>query len=217
SGHFSASGGVGYIPESLRCYPGDLPGSILVCDVAANIVHRDVLSARGPAFVASRAPGEQKSEFFASRDRACRPVGVELGPDGALYLIDMQRDVIEHPDYIPKKLREKLNIRAGDDRGRIYRITPKGGLPARKPHLRQAPASELVNYLSDSNQWWRCTAQRLLVQHGDKTAVPALKKLAEGKDALGRLHALWTLDGLGALDEALVRRALTDAHPGLRE
>ena len=91
-----------------------------------------MLSARGPGFVASRAPGEQKSEFFASRDRAFRPVGVELGPDGALYLIDMQRDVIEHPDYIPKKLREKLNLRAGDDRGRIYRLTPKGGLPPRK-------------------------------------------------------------------------------------
>jgi putative membrane-bound dehydrogenase-like protein len=217
SGHFSASGGLGYIPESLRCYPGDLPGSILVCDVAANIVHRDVLSTQGPAFAASRAPGEQKSEFFASRDRACRPVGVELGPDGALYLIDMQRDVIEHPDYIPKKLREKLDIRAGDDRGRIYRITPKGGLPPRRPRLNHASASELVSCLGDSNQWWRSTAQRLLVERGDKTAVPALKELAEGTNALGRLHALWTLDGLGTLDEALVRRGLADAHPGIRE
>jgi len=129
----------------------------------------------------------------------------------------MQRDVIEHPDYIPKKLREKLDIRAGDNRGRIYRITPKGGLPPRKPHLRQASAGELVNYLSDSNQWWRSTAQRLLVERGDKTAVPALKELAEGTNALGRLHALWTLDGLGALDQGLARRALADAHPGIQE
>src|SRR5882672_2887859 len=120
SGHFSAAGGLGYI--GWRGHPGDLFGSALVCDVVGNLVHRDVISAQGPAFVARRAPGEQKSEFFASRDKAFRPVGVELGPDGALYLIDMQREVIEHPDYIPQKLREKINIRAGDDRGRIYRI-----------------------------------------------------------------------------------------------
>ncbi len=215
SGHFSASGGMGYI--GLRGYPGDLPGSVLVCDVVGNLVHRDVLSMRGPEFVASRSPMEQKSEFFASRDKSFRPVGVELGPDGALYLIDMQRDVIEHPDYIPRKLREKLDIRAGDDRGRIYRIVPKGGLLPRKPHLRNAPVAELVNYLSNPNPWWRNTAQRLLIERDAKSAAPLLKKIAVGAEPLGRLHALWTLEGLGALDEPLVLRALADGNPGVRE
>ena len=215
SGHFSAAGGLGYIGSPV--YPGDLFGSVLVCDVVGNLVHRDVLSARGPGFVARRSVDEQEREFFASRDRAFRPVGLESGPDGALYLIDMQRDVIEHPDYIPQKILQKLNIRAGEDRGRIYRMTPKGGLPFRKPNLRRAGPIELVKYLADPDPWWRSTAQRLLVERREQSAVPALKKLAGGKEPLGRLHALWTLQGLGAIDENLILCALSDSHPGLRE
>src|SRR3954471_18550599 len=88
SGHFSSAGGLGYI--GARGYPQELFGSVLFCDVVGNLVHRDLLSARGPVFVASRSALETNSEFFASRDKAFRPVGVELGPDGAFYLIDMQ-------------------------------------------------------------------------------------------------------------------------------
>jgi len=214
SGHFSSAGGMGYI--GWRGYAGDLFGSILVGDVVGNLVHRDVLSARGPGFVASRSPVEQNSEFFTSRDKAFRPVGVELGPDGALYLIDMQRDVIEHPDYIPQKVLQKLNVRAGDDRGRIYRITPKGGLPPKKPNLRHASSAELVQQLNNDNPWWRHTAQRLLVERRDKSAVTAIRKVAASTEPLGRLHALWTLQGLQALDEQLIIGALADSQPGIR-
>jgi len=216
SGRFSSAGGLGYI--GTPAYAGDLRGSVLVCDVVGNLVHRDVLSPRGPSFIASRSKDEQTSEFFASRDHAFRPVGVEMGPDGGLYLIDMQRDVIEHPDYIPEKVKATLNLRAGDDRGRIYRITPKGGLPVVKPRLHRAATSELVAHLSDPNPWWRGTAQRLLIERQDRAAVPALKKLAaSSSEPLARLHALWSLQGLQAADEPLALRALTDAQPGLRE
>lgn len=215
SGHFSSAGGMGFIGSPLHA--GDLAGSVLVCDVVGNLVHRDILSARGPGFVASRSPIEARSEFFASRDRAFRPIGVESGPDGGLYLIDMQRDVIEHPDYIPEPVRQKLDLRAGDTRGRIYRITPKGGSPARKAKLRRATRAELVRHLADPNPWWRYTAQRLLVERQDKSAVPGLKTLATGDAPLGRLHALWTLQGLRSLDEPLMLAALADSHPGIRE
>ncbi len=215
SGYFSSAGGMGYI--GAPGLGGDLYGSVLVCDVVGNLVHRDVLTPRGPVFAASRAAGEQSSEFFASRDSAFRPVGMELGPDGAFYLIDMQRDVIEHPDYIPEKVKLKMSLRAGEDRGRIYRITPKGGLPAARPKLQQAPTSELVQHLAHPNQWWRYTAQRLLVERQDKGAVPALRRMARGEKALGRLHALWTLRGLRALNESDVVRGLSDGQVGLRE
>jgi putative membrane-bound dehydrogenase-like protein len=216
SGHFSSAGGMGFI--GWNGYPGDLPGSILVCDVVGNLVHRDVLKEDGPAFVASRAPGEQTREFLASRDNAFRPVGIELGPDGALYLIDMQRDVIEHPDYIPKKLLDKQNIRAGDDRGRIYRLTPKGGLSAKRPLLNRATTENLVAELSHPNQWRRFTAQRLLVERREKRAVPFLQKMAvESKDPLVRLHGFWILQGLAALNEELILRGLSDPDPGIRE
>ena len=216
AGHFSAAGGLGYIGSPF--FPGDLRGSILVCDAVGNLVHRDLLREDGPILAAARAPGDEKREFFASRDNAFRPVGLELGPDGALYLLDMQRDVIEHPDYIPEKVKEKLHLRAGEDRGRIYRITPKGGLPSQSPRLREAPVRQWVAWLSHSNQWWRMTAQRLLVERQDQTVVPELKALArQGGEPLGRLHALRTLQGLRALDEGLVRSTLADQNPNLRE
>jgi putative membrane-bound dehydrogenase-like protein len=215
SGHFSSAGGMGFV--GVPGYPGDLARSIFVGDVVGNLVHRDVLTLDGPIFKASRSSSETNREFFASRDLAFRPVGMELGPDGALYLIDMQRDVIEHPDYIPQKVKEKLDLRAGQDRGRIYRITPKGGLARTKPELSRAKPADLVQYLGHSNQWWRVTAQRLLVERQDKTAVRSLKKLAESGHPLARLHGLWTLQGLQALDERTVVRALSDSIPGLRE
>lgn len=216
AGHFSSAGGLGYIGSPF--FPGDLRGSVLVCDVVGNLVHRDLLVEKGPMFLATRAPHEQKNEFLASRDNAFRPVGLELGPDGALYLLDMQREVIEHPDYIPQKVKEKLELRAGEDRGRIYRITPKGGLPYKTPKLHNATLRQLVDLLSHSNQWWRVSGQRLLVERQDQKAIPLLKALAKSRgEPLGRLHALWTLQGLQALEEELVRQVLADTQPNLRE
>ena len=204
SGHFSSAGGMGFV--GAPGYTGDLVGSIFVCDVVGNLVHRDVLRESGPIFTAGRSPTETNREFFASRDLAFRPTGVELGPDGALYLIDMQRDVIEHPDYIPQKVKDKLDLRAGQDRGRIYRITPKGGLSGKKLKLSTARTAGLVRHLGHSNQWWRVTAQRLLVERRDKSVVPALSRMTRDRNPLARLHALWTLQGLGALEEKPVER-----------
>jgi putative membrane-bound dehydrogenase-like protein len=233
AGHFSSAGGMGFIglfPEvpgrltsiargrAVPRYPGNLLGSILVCDVVGNLVHRDLIEEFGPSFVAKRSPDEQRGEFFASLDNAFRPTGVELGPDGALYLIDMQRDVIEHPDYIPHKVKAKLDLRAGENRGRIYRITPKGGPPFRRPALSKTSTAGLVRELANPSQWWRATAQRLLVQRQDKTAVPALREMAASRRVpLGRLHSLWTLSGLGSLDDNTMLKGLADENPGVRE
>jgi putative membrane-bound dehydrogenase-like protein len=216
AGHFSAAGGMGRVASAL--FPDELRGSVFVCDVVGNLVHRDVLLPDGPVFRASRADDEQSREFLASRDGSFRPVGLETGPDGALYLLDMQRDVIEHPDYIPAKLREKQDIRAGQDRGRVYRIAPKNsGKPLwTKPS--RFGESALISALGDDNQWVRLTAQRLLVERRSPTAVAPLRKLAaESPRALGRLHALWTLHGLGQLRSEEIIRALSDTHPGNRE
>lgn len=215
AGHFSAAGGLGYIGSA--AYPAQLQGAILVCDVVGNLVHRDMLEPDGPSFVARRAPEETEREFIAGRDPSFRPVGVELGSDGALYLIDMQRDVIEHPDYIPHAVRQKLELRVGADRGRIYRITPARGLPKPPRLLSGAPTSRLVRALADANQWRRLTAQRLLIERADPRSTSPLRALLRASSPLGRLHALWTLDGLGTLAPADIERALADPHPGVRE
>jgi putative membrane-bound dehydrogenase-like protein len=217
AGHFSSAGGMGFIGHLE--WPEALQGSVLVCDVVGNIVHRDVLSPAGPIFKASRAPDELDREFFASRDNSFRPVGLEPGPDGALYLIDMQRDVIEHPDYIPAKLLEKQDIRAGDDRGRVYRIQPRGWKKRRELPGR-ASAPELVRMLDSANPWTRLTAQRLLVSMGDTNGIVELlsqrgARVVE-KGGHGRVHALWALHGLGKLTEPLLLGALEDPNPHVR-
>jgi putative membrane-bound dehydrogenase-like protein len=216
SGHFSSAGGMGYVGSP--AWGPELYGSMFVCDVVGNLVHRDVVSAGYGGFKASRAAPEENREFIASRDPAFRPVGLEVGPDGALYLLDMQRDVIEHPDYIPAKMREKIDIRAGSDRGRIYRLTPKGGLPPARTKIAKADPAELIGFLASQNQWVRLTAQRLILERGLRNLAPQLREIAfRAPEPLARLHALWTLRGLGELGEKDVVRACGDANPGVRE
>jgi putative heme-binding domain-containing protein len=121
-----------------------------------------------------------------------------------------------------------MDLYAGSDQGRIYRITPKAGLPRVQPRFDRNDLRSVVGSLEHRNRWWRDTAQRLLVWWDDPACVPELKSLF-GSTALpqARLHVLWTLHGLsprpdaapglGALPEELLLRALADAHPGVRE
>ncbi|MCC6232520.1 MAG: c-type cytochrome [Verrucomicrobiales bacterium] len=226
AGHFSAAGGMGWMGH--RGWPETLRGGVLVCDVVGNLVHRDVLVPEGPIFRGTRAPEESAREFLASRDPHFRPVGLEQGPDGALYLIDMQRAVIEHPDYIPKKLLEKLDLREGSDRGRIYRIWPRAwgdSVGNRESWPGRVSALERVGLLASANPWVRGTAQRLLVERKEREAVPRLARIATGEEHLGegptrdlaRLHAAWALEGLGALTDAVWESLLQAELAELRE
>jgi putative heme-binding domain-containing protein len=200
---------------SADLFPEQYRGNTLVCDPANNLVHRDVLEPKGATFVARR--GDADCEFLASTDTWFRPVNLTIGPDGALYVVDFYREVIETPLSLPDDIKKKLNLESRG-RGRIWRIVPEGKRPAKKPSLRKAPAEELVAHLADANIWWRLTAQRLLVERQDKSAVQPLQKLArEAAFAPGRAHALWTLHGLKALDDALVESALRDPSAGVRE
>jgi putative heme-binding domain-containing protein len=179
-------------------------------------VHRDLLKEDGPVFRGVRPEAEAKCEFISSRDAAFRPTGLVNGPDGALYLIDMQRDVIEHPDYIPPRMREKSDLRAGEDRGRIYRITPaKSQLP--KPAGLANPAAALESAIP----WERETAHRMLAcLTGDAAAaaLPQVSGIAQNSAIPeGRVRALWVLDAWQKLDAAMLDAALRHQHPGVRE
>lgn len=206
AGHFSSAGGMGFYN-----------GAVLVGDVVGNLIHRDALQTNGCVFTARRHSNELSSEFLASKDNAFRPTAMETGPDGALYIADMQRDVIEHPDYIPEKVKQKLNLRAGEDRGRIYRLAPRNFAGAAKPNLRRAPAHQLVRTLSHTNQWWRVTAQRLLIERGDPITAGFVETEMKVGLPIARMHSLWTLNALGALTERLLSDAVRDNHPGVRE
>ena len=191
-----------------------------VCEPFHNLVQHVRLTDSGVTFSARRASEDGPLDFFASEDRWCRPVMTREGPDGALWVADMYRYMIEHPDWLPKEGKEELlpHYREGDDRGRIYRVS-RTGMPAfRVPRLDKLDATQLVAALDTSNGWQRDKVQHLLLWRADKSVVPALRELAaRNAHPLTRLHALCTLDGLGGLEPASIVRALSDTQPGVRE
>src|SRR5919201_6734859 len=190
---------------------------VLVAEPAQNLVHRDVLTPSGATYIARRA--HERVEFLASSDPWFRPVHFYTGPDGAIYLVDYYRLVIEHPECMSTDTHHSPDLYKGDDRGRIYRISPESRLPrAGKIRLGEASDEDLVNLLASPNIWYRRTAQRLLVDRGHVEAVIPLEKLfATSPSAVARLHALWTLEGLGQLDRRLLKQALDDPEAGVRE
>ena len=142
---------------------------------------------------------------------------IKTGPDGALWIADMYRAVIEHPEWIPTDWEKRLDLRAGSDKGRIYRVYPVDKKPRPIPRLDKLDTAGLVAALDSPSGWQRDTAQRMLIWKQDKAAVPLLEKMAkENKRPLARLHALCTLDGLDAVGTETLKGALADKHPEIR-
>ncbi|MCI0538848.1 MAG: c-type cytochrome [Verrucomicrobiales bacterium] len=199
-------------------FPAEFRGNAFVAEPAANLVRRNILIETNA--IVSAANAYEKAEFLTSTDERFRPVNLSNGPDGALYIVDMYRGIIQHRLYITTFLRRQIEQRGLDqpvDQGRIYRVIHQGAKRRTKPRLIGASTTELVGLLSHPNGWWRDTAQRLLVERAEESSLPKLRKLAlAGADSLGRLHALWTLQGLNKLDEATARMALEDKHPKVR-
>jgi putative membrane-bound dehydrogenase-like protein len=195
----------------------DFAGNVFISEPVHNLVHREIVKPNGTTFTSRRADDEQKSEFLASRDNWCRPTMIRVGPDGALWVADMYRYVIEHPQWIPPDWQRKLDLRAGHDMGRIYRVYPEDAKRREIPHLDKLDTAGLVAALDSPSGWQRDTAHMMLLWKADKAAVSALVKSAgEGKRPLARLHALCVLDGLNELPPALLVKALQDEQPGVR-
>jgi putative membrane-bound dehydrogenase-like protein len=214
AGHFTAACGVfiyrgGLLPETFR-------GAAYTCDPTGNLVHRELLRPKGATF--QSRPARKGVEFLATPDDWCRPVFLTEGPDGGLYVADMYRAVIEHPQFMPPELKERPDLRLGDDRGRVWRIVPKDyKTKPTRPVLHKASTEELVATLAHPGAWWRTTAQRLLLERGGREAVGPLKKLLGSREPRARVHGAWLLERFGALDESALLRLLEDDHPRVRE
>lgn len=217
--HFTgASGGTIYLGDA---FPEAFYGNIFTGEVAGNLVHRDVLTPHpeNPTFIANRAAEETDKEFLSSTDPWFRPSEFTVGPDGYLYVIDMYRQHIETPVSIPDDLKEDMDFDYGKEHGRIYRIKPKND-NARKlagSNIKNQSAAEWVELLKHPNHWWRNNAQRLLLETQDKAVLPQVTALLQESAPRTRLHALYVLEGMDALDAEMVRRAVQDSHPGVRE
>lgn len=216
SGYFTSACGVTiYRGEAL---PAEFYGNAFVAEPTGNLVHRKILLPNGVPMVGRRAAGEETKEVLRSRDQNFRPVMFANGPDGALFLVDMHRQLIEIASALPDGVREKVDVYGGKDTGRIYRIAARGNGPRRLPNLAGQTMAELVALLESRNAWSRETAARLIFERQDRTAVGALERLARNaSQAYARVQALSALDGLRALAPRHVQSALGDPQAEVRE
>ncbi|MEX0610510.1 MAG: hypothetical protein WD229_00195, partial [Pirellulales bacterium] len=223
AGQFTAACGVHiYRGDAL---PREFYGNIFVCDPTAHVVHREIMKPLGVTFASAPVPppappqiGEGGVEFFASHDEWWSPVNLEVGPDGALYVADMYRAVIEHPHWMPTELRQRPDLMLGNDLGRIYRIVPENFSAPAAPRLSAMSSTSLVELLAHPNAWWRETAARLLLEREDKGVRSQLERVAIDHDShIARIYALRLLEGLGLLRIEVIRRLLDDSHPRVLE
>jgi len=202
-------------------YPKDLQGNAFITDSPTNLVHRLVLKNDGSGKLTA-VNGYDRGEFLASSDERFRPVSLFDGPDGNMYVVDMYRGVVQAggiwSEYLTDYIKtHEMQLPVG--KGRIWRVVYGTGATSRgpKPALSAATPARLVQTLSHPMGWWRDTAQRLLVERNATTAAPALKALAaSAPDWRTKLHALWTLDGIGTIEPAVVEKAMADPNADVR-
>lgn len=197
--------------------PREYLGNAFICEPTGNLLKRNIVLE--DSFLLSAQAAYPDKEFLASTDERFRPVALASGPDGALYIADMYRGIIQHGPYMTPYLR-KITLERKLDKpinmGRIWRIAPEGWKGTKSPELSKASSEQLLGLLSHANGWLRDMAQRLLVERRDTDnfLIPRLKTIVLSADEpLARLHALWTLEGLGNTDSEVYFSAINDPAP----
>lgn len=213
AGYFTGATGVTIYRGD--AWPQELHGLAIVGDVGSNLIHRKRLVSNGLEFSAQRI--DKQSELVRSTDTWFRPAQFANAPDGSLHVIDVYREVIEHPLSLPAEIKRHLDLTAGRERGRIYRLVPKNFSQRPSPKLTDASTEQLVDTLAHPNAWHRETAARLLFERQSSAAIEPLRLLArESAVPLARMHSLYALDGQRALDEGTLIAGLGDPHPQVR-
>jgi putative membrane-bound dehydrogenase-like protein len=215
SSHHVVDAGSGVTVYRGGAYPARYYGTVFTADGQNNLIHHRLLVPDGVSFRSRRA--EEKTEFVRSSDLWFRPVNLLNAPDGTLYCLDMSREVLESI-HIPLDVVKHLDLTSGRDYGRIYRIAPPGFRSPPPPRLSGASTEELAALLESPHGWRRDTGCRLLLERKDRSAATSLRRLLTAS-ALpqARLCALWTLEGLGALEEEPLAGRFADEAPGVRE
>lgn len=195
----------------------DYSNNTFTCEPVNQLVHRLRLIPDGVTFSGQRAEDEQNREFLSSTDSWFRPVQARGGPDGALYIVDMYRYMIEHPRFLSDEVRATLDVRAGERMGRIYRVVPRSSQRGAVPKLSELETTQVASVLDSPNGTLRDMAHQQLLWRGDRAAAAPLRRIARGaRLPQVRLQALAVLAGLEALDAEQVAAALCDPHPGVR-
>lgn len=204
----------GYTSSACGCiiydadqFPKNYYGSFFACDPGNNLIFRRVLSPNGSIFKSSRPPEEKDHEFLASDDNWFRPVHMTLGPDGAIYVCDFYREVIETPLSIPDDMKKRLNVESRG-RGRIWRVAPEQFKIALPHNFSQEPDTKLIGNFFE-NQTRRTTARRLMIER-DSVSKVVYGQTAEGiicqhgytEDFVSLMQALTNKDQLSKPNRA---------------
>lgn len=201
--------------------PPDFYGNLFVCEPVARLVRRAQVTNQAGKLVLSHPYQDKKMEFIASSDRNFRPVHSATGPDGNLYIVDMYRGIIQEGNWVKGYLRERIletGLQKNVGRGRIWRVVAEKSKPYVAPKMLEQTPAQLSAHLSHPNGWWRDTAQKLLVLKRDTSVIPGLKSLTtSGKEPVGRMHALWTLEGMDVVDRDLLIAKFKDTDPRVRQ
>lgn len=199
--HTSACGVTAYRGH---LWDSDFQRSVFACEPVGHLVTRSILQAQDTSPVLTTRPAEPDRDFLAATDTWFRPGSLRTGPDGALYLADMYRMWVEHPKFLPPEIAARIDWRAGEDRGRIWRIVPKDYAVA--PAVQsstgndQTAADRLLAQLQNPNGWQRDSARQRIVERQIDVAAQIIEQLRTTTDELVRLSLLSTLDGLKSFD-----------------
>ncbi|WP_243739343.1 DUF7133 domain-containing protein [Flavicella sediminum] len=208
--HFTASCGQSiFLGDKLPAY-----GDLFIPEPVGRLIRRAKVSrVNGKTVLKSAYP---ETEFLAATDANFRPVDTKTGPDGCLYIVDMYRGIIQEGNWTRKgsflrPVIERKGLDKNIQKGRIYRIVHDEMTPSKTTPLLKKSSQELLAFLGHPNSWYRMNAQKLIILKGDKSVLSNLKDTAKSdKNALARLHALWTLEGMDAIDPSFIIEKLKD-------
>jgi putative membrane-bound dehydrogenase-like protein len=200
--------------------PSSIQGDYFACEPVGRLVRRAKITENDGIIKVKNV--YDKDEFITTSDFNFRPVSTYTGPDGCLYLVDMYRGIIQESEWVKPGMRiyDQVKSKGLDKnvrRGRIYRLVHETTTRGPQPHMLDESSEKLVDYLSHPNGWWRDNAQKELIVRHDASVVPVLKKVFQNGTSLARLHALWTIDGLGKIDNKILLTALGDNGPQIRK
>ena len=193
--------------------PFDMIGTAFVCDPVGHVVrHAKVANHNGRKMMENVTPGE---EFIASHDIYFRPIFTATGPDGCLYINDISRGIIQDAPWVNPasgQYMKETGMEAQIQNGRIWRVRHEDMPVGQTPRMLDETTEQLLRHLQHKNGWWRDTAQKLIILRDDRdTVVPALRAMAQfDGDKMARMHALWTLEGIGVIEKPLVLNAIGD-------
>ncbi len=198
-------------------FPPEFYGNVFVPEPAGLLLKRAILKEKDGLVTAHAAYPDR--EFLTSVDERNRFVNAATAPDGTLYLLDLYHGIIQHRTYVTTYLREQILRRGldqGNEGGRIYRVRWANRERGELPQMEEQSAAERVAHLEHPNGWWRDTAQRMIVQSGEGAAVAPLREvLSSSESSFARIHALWALEGLGALEANDVALAVSAEDPAV--